>query len=176
MAVSASLRRLLRVRTLEEELSRQALESAMAELHRLEAAMESAGARQKAGRRQIASSANSGEVADRLVGIEQVRLAALHGQALAPWRDEAQQKANERRAQLLARRIEMRQAETLVKEAEARAAQEADRRAQLTMDDWFGSRLHRLARVPEVSSETDKPDAHTCGSEGTTPSAEVEKP
>ena len=39
MAISRGLRRLLRVRNLEEEQSRQALESALGELNRLESAL-----------------------------------------------------------------------------------------------------------------------------------------
>jgi hypothetical protein len=44
MAVSRALRRLLRIRDLEEEQRRVALESALVELHRLQHSLEAAGA------------------------------------------------------------------------------------------------------------------------------------
>jgi flagellar biosynthesis chaperone FliJ len=174
MAVSASLKRLLRVRTLEEEMSRQTLEAAMAELRRLEAAIEAAAASQRAGRRRIASSASNGELADRLAGIEQQRSAEAQGKVLEPWRQEAAEEAEVRREDLLTRRVEMRQAETLVKEAEARAAAEADRRAQLTLDDWFGARLHREA-LEEDAQENEPVRSEMRQPYRAEPSADLEK-
>jgi hypothetical protein len=47
------------------------------------------------------------------------------------------------REEFLAKRVERRQAETLIKETEARDAIEAGRRSQQNLDDWFGNRMHR---------------------------------
>jgi hypothetical protein len=45
------------------------------------------------------------------------------------------------REEYLLRRIERRQAETLIQEAEARDAQDDGRRAQRALDDWYSSRV-----------------------------------
>jgi flagellar biosynthesis chaperone FliJ len=42
----------------------------------------------------------------------------------------------------LEKRVERRQAETLVNESEARSALESNRRSQRALDDWHGSRKH----------------------------------
>jgi hypothetical protein len=64
MAVSRVLRRLLRIRDLEEEQHRLALESALGVLHRLEGAMEAAGERERQGRAWTQESVRTGECAD----------------------------------------------------------------------------------------------------------------
>jgi len=47
------------------------------------------------------------------------------------------------REEFLAKRVERRHAETLIKETEARDTIEAGRRSQQNLDDWFGNRMHR---------------------------------
>jgi hypothetical protein len=69
MAVSKGLRRLLRIRDLEEEQKRIALEAAMGELHTLENALEAASARNRRGRGLVDASARSGELIDRQAGL-----------------------------------------------------------------------------------------------------------
>jgi hypothetical protein len=75
MAVSRGLRRLLRIRDLEEEQCRLALESAMGTLHRLQHALEATVERGRRGRRLIEASVHSGELTDRLAGLEEIRSA-----------------------------------------------------------------------------------------------------
>jgi hypothetical protein len=41
--------------------------------------------------------------------------------------------------------VERRQAETLISEAEARDALDAERKSQQGLDDWFRNRMHREA-------------------------------
>ena len=84
MAVSRGLRRLLGIRNIEEEQSRLALESALAELNRLERALAAAAERDLRGRRLVETSARTGELADRLAGLEEGRTASRHAAALAP--------------------------------------------------------------------------------------------
>jgi hypothetical protein len=55
----------------------------------------------------------------------------------------AKREAADLREVFLAKRVERRQAETLLREAESRQALEADRRTQHSLDDWYLSRLHR---------------------------------
>jgi len=47
------------------------------------------------------------------------------------------------REEYLASRVERRQAETLIQEAEARDTLDADRRSQQGLDDWFRNRRHK---------------------------------
>jgi hypothetical protein len=49
----------------------------------------------------------------------------------------------ERREEYLLKRVERRQAETLIQETEARDAIVDGRRGQQTLDDWYSSRLYR---------------------------------
>jgi flagellar export protein FliJ len=143
MAVSRALRRLLRIRELEEEQCRLALESATGTLHGLEHALEATVERNRRGRRLIESSVHSGELPDWLAGLEEMRAAGRHGVALAPRIADAQRDVAALREEFLTKRVERRQAETLIEETEARDAVEAGRRGQQSLDDWFGNRMHR---------------------------------
>jgi uncharacterized SAM-binding protein YcdF (DUF218 family) len=136
------LRRLLRIRDLEEEQRRIALESAQGELNRLNHAQVATTGRERWGRRLVEESARSGELPDRLSGLEETRTAGRLAQALASRIETVQEDVGKLREEFLAKRVEVRQAETLIKETEARDTFEAARRSQQTLDDWYGSRLH----------------------------------
>ena len=75
MAVSRALRRLLRIRELEEEQGRIALESAIGDLSQLMNAQAAAVGRGQRGRRLVGSSVVTGEFTDRLAGLEEIRVA-----------------------------------------------------------------------------------------------------
>ena len=143
MAVSRALRRLLRIRDIEEEQCRLAVESASATLHRLQHALEATVERGRRGRRLIEASVHSGELPDRLAGLEEIQAAGRHGVALTPRIADAELDVAALREEFLAKRVERRQAETLIKETEARDTIEAGRRSQQNLDDWFGNRMHR---------------------------------
>src|ERR1039458_373198 len=81
MAVSRALRRLLRIRSLEEEQRRLALESAIGELNRLEHALAATAQQDRRGRRLVEVSARSGELPDRLAGPEETGAATRHAAA-----------------------------------------------------------------------------------------------
>jgi flagellar biosynthesis chaperone FliJ len=149
MAVSRTLRRLLRIRSVEEEQSRLALESALSEFNRLEHAMTATGERARRGRRLVEASARSGELTDRLAGLEETRAAGRYAAALAPRIADAELNVSARRQEFLSKRVERRQAETLIQEAEAQSAVEAGRRGQQALDDWYGNRLHRTEAEAE---------------------------
>lgn len=143
MAASRALRRLLRIRDLEEEQCRLALETALGELNALENAMRATVERERQGRRLVEASARSGELADRLAGIEEShaadRLFAILGARIAAKEDEVAML----RQQFFAKRVERRQAETLIEEAEVEEALDAERRGQQDIDDWYGAREYR---------------------------------
>jgi flagellar biosynthesis chaperone FliJ len=143
MAVSAAMRRLLRVRELEEEQRKTALEGAMGELHRLEQALSRARLRGRAGRRLVTVSAKTGEAADRLAGLAESAAGEKHGAYLVPRITEAEERVAELREEFLVSRVERRQAETLIAEAEARAMVVTGRREQQALDDRFGVKRQR---------------------------------
>jgi hypothetical protein len=142
MAVSRALRRLLRIRNLEEEQSRLALESALGDLNRLESALAANIDREIRGRRLIGASARTGQVPDRIAGIEETRSAGHHAATLGPKIEAGEGEIMARREEFLMKRVERRQAETLIQETEAREALEAARHGQQTLDDWYSSRLY----------------------------------
>jgi hypothetical protein len=151
MAVSRALRRLLRIRDLEEGQCRLALESALGELRRLEHALVAAFERNRRGRNLVQASAQTGHLPDRLAGLEETRSASLHAAALGPRINAMGEEVMERREEFLSKRVERRQAETLIEETEAREAIEDGRRSQQTLDDWYSARIYR----DECNAETD---------------------
>jgi flagellar biosynthesis chaperone FliJ len=159
MHVSRPLRRLLRVLHLEEEETRRRLESALGDLRRLENSLEAAGVRDRSGRRMVNLSAQSGELADRIAGMEESLAAARRTAALKPWIRDAEQEVSARREVFLSKRIERRQAETLVDAAQARDTLEDARRTQRSLDEWHLNRLHRAATEADTgSSQSSDPE------------------
>lgn len=143
MAVSRALRRLLRIREMEEEQSRLALAAALGELNRLEDAFAATAGRDRQGRRLVRSSARSGELPDRLAGLEEQRAATRQAAALAPRIAAMEGNVSALREEFLRKRVERRQVETLLRESEAEAAIETGRRGQQELDDGYGNRMHR---------------------------------
>jgi hypothetical protein len=143
MAVSRALRRLLRIRDLEEEQCRRALDSAVGERNRLEHALTATSERDRLGRRLVEASAHSGELPDRLAGLEEMRAAERLVTVLVPRIAEVEVKVAELQREFLLKRVERRQAETLIQETEARDVIEAERHSQQGLDDWYGNRLHQ---------------------------------
>jgi hypothetical protein len=171
MAVSRALRRLLRIRGLQEEQSRLALESALGELHSLENAVAATFERGRRGRRLVDASARSGQLTDRLAGLEETRSASRHAEALEPRIDAMGEEVRELREEFLTRRVERRQAEILIQETEAREAVEDGRRGQQTLDNWYSSRMHSGG----TDAESPAPKVGTPGSQATTASEQATK-
>jgi hypothetical protein len=144
VAVSRALRRLLRIRDIEEEQCRLEVESAQGDLGKLKDAMGVAVHRSGGGRRLVHDSARSGELPDRLAGLEETRAADRRRVALAPRIVDAEQDVVLLREEYLAKRIERRQAETLIEGAEAQEVVESERRGQQGLDDWYRNRMHRV--------------------------------
>ncbi len=143
MAVSRALRRLLRIRDLEEEQCRLALESAVGELHRLEQALAETADRNRRGRSLVHASAQTGQLPDRLAGIEESRAADRLVAVLNPRIEAMEAEVTALRQAFIDKRVERRQAETLIQETEAQEAIDAGRRGQQSLDDWYSSRLYR---------------------------------
>ena len=143
MAASRALRRLLRIRDLEEEQSRLALESSLGELSRLQEALRATVDRERQGRRLIESSARTGELPDRLAGLEEAHAVDRLFAVLAPRIAAKEEEVAMRRREYLLKRVERRQAETLIENAEAEETVEAARRGQQVLDDWYSVRQYR---------------------------------
>src|ERR1700738_4461868 len=84
MPVSRALRRLLHVRTMEEEQQRLALESALGELHALEDALSAARARDRAGRALLNLSFQASDPTDRPAAQVEVQSAVRRAAFLKP--------------------------------------------------------------------------------------------
>lgn len=147
MPVSNALRRLLHVRDIEEEQQRLALESALGELRALEHALAAAHAREHRGRRLLALSVSEGEVADRTAALVEGQSAARCATALTPRIAVVANNVLRARQVYLDKRIERRQAQTLIEESEARDAAEAGRHNQQTLDETYGEGRHRNKRA-----------------------------
>jgi hypothetical protein len=79
----------------------------------------------------------------RLAGLEESLAASRAAAFLAVRAADADENVSLCREEFLARRVERRQAESLVRHAEAADAIEATRRNQQSLDDWYLNRLHR---------------------------------
>jgi flagellar export protein FliJ len=154
MAVSRALRRLLGIRDLEEEQHRLALESAMGELRSLENALVAMLRQERRGRALVKESARSGDLQDRLAGVVESRAAQIGVAMLAPRIAATKNHAARLREAYLQKRIERRQAETLIEETEAKEAMEAERRSQQGLDDSYRSRLFRNQREADAEDST----------------------
>jgi hypothetical protein len=140
MPVSRALRRLLHVRALEEELGKAALAAARAELMRLQNALVSTELRARRGRELVVASTRSGDSADRSVGLEEARIALRLAGAFAAEIASAEAKVGHLESAYLAQRVERRQAETLLENAEAEESEQTAHKSQQELDDWFLSR------------------------------------
>ncbi|HEX8812060.1 MAG TPA: hypothetical protein VF742_08720 [Terracidiphilus sp.] len=155
MPVSNALKRLLRIRDLEQEQHRRALESALAELHQLEDALARATTRERDGRSSFAASVLDREPDERTVDLQSSRIESAigqkHLQVLTPRVSRAEVQTTMRRQEFLLKRMERRQAETLIQETETADAVEAVRQSQRKLDEWF---LARTRNVRQDSTST----------------------
>lgn len=149
MAVSKALRRLLHIRGIEEEQRRLSLETALGELASLKLARQAAAERERQGHALMETGAQSGEIADRQAGLVEADGAHRRALVLAPRIAVSEFETSERRREFLDKRVERRQAETLLEQTEAADAMESARRSQGAIDDLYGVRRHHLANDSE---------------------------
>jgi hypothetical protein len=178
MPVSSALRRLLRIRDLEQEQHQRALESALAELRQLERALEQAAARQRNGRTSFTASVRD-RIPDLLLNPNQnsdqesyrkpleiqsalveTTIGKRQALAIAPRISRAAAQVALRRKEFLLKRVELRQAETLIRDTEAADVIEAARQGQKALDDWYLSRTRsdRRDAVSPASPSEDSED------------------
>lgn len=157
-----ALRRLLRVFVLEEEQAQGALEAGIANQRHLEVLLEAAVEKRRAGQRLFLASAHKHDTIDRLDALEEVEAARRAVAALRPRIVQAEIETCQRREEFLAKRVERRQAETLIRETDARTAVETARRTQQSMDERHLRRISQISREgraevrcgPQISSDS----------------------
>jgi hypothetical protein len=136
MSVSRAMRRLLHVREIEEEQCKAAVESALGGLRRLQGGLAAAQERERRGRLLVTAGAATGDLVDRVGGLEETGTARRQAAVLTMRIAEAEQNVMLRRQEFVAKRVERRQVEAIVQRAGDEEAMEAGRRAQREMDDW----------------------------------------
>jgi hypothetical protein len=146
MPASRSLRRLFRIRKLEEDQSRLTLDASLAELRRLQLAIRGAAQQGRRGREIMVRGLRTGSLDERIAGLEEEASSERLSSALSIWIQELQSKIDALRDVYRGKSLERRQAETLVNEAEARSQIETARREQSGLDDWYGNRTHARNR------------------------------
>lgn len=158
MPTAHALERLLQVRQLEEEQHKLALESELAEAHRLENALHAARSRERAGRECFRQSAASNDPAERVAAL--VESEAGHHQSELLTRSIAAcgQNIVKLRDAYLAKRVERRQVETVIREADAAASIERARKQQQYLDQQFGNRRHSEASAAAHRQSRPKPE------------------
>jgi hypothetical protein len=155
MAVSKALLRLLRLRGMEEDRRRMALEAGLRKLRSLENAKDAASARDRQGRELMRSSAASGQLADRISALAESAGGRRQAQALAPLIAVSEVEGFRLRQEFAEKRTERRQAETLVEETLDLDLVESERRSQQALDDWYGSR--RFREFNETKQDEESP-------------------
>lgn len=153
MAVSKTLLRLLRIRELEEDQRKLALEAELSRLHRLDVALEISNARRQRGRALL----RTGDAEDRLAAVVEIEAADREASVLESHRIEAEREAQRLRTLFLEKRTERRQAEGLIETAQSREETQERQRAQQRLDDWHASRRTIVgANVPRQQIEKDE--------------------
>ena len=140
MAVSKALLRLIRVRGIEEERRRMALETASQKLRNLEEARDTALGMDRQGRELTMKSVESGELADRISGLVETAAGRSQARLLAPRIEASEADRLRLQQEFLEKRTERRQAEMLVEEMQALDGVAENRRSQQALDDWYRSR------------------------------------
>lgn len=146
MPVSTSLRRLLRIRELQEEQDESALQAALGEMSRLETALAATEHRAGSARRLVGSGVRSGSLTDRIAGLEEIRSAAGVTDVLSVRIAAAERRVAALRDSLLSSRMLRRQTKTLVEAEAARESAREVRRMQRDLDE-----LHRRKQKRELA-------------------------
>lgn len=148
MAGSRVLKRLARLRELEEEQSRLELEYAARQRAEVADGVNAAAEARAAGRRSFVRGVVEGDGLERVVGLTTMRQAEGRRTALLPYLAEADRQLALQRDEYLMRRTERRQVETLMAEQRAEEEREAARRAQQMLDDWYGRKRKPIESAP----------------------------
>jgi hypothetical protein len=142
MGSARQFTRIVRIRQLAEDQGRRTMNLAIAELVELELALRTAKQREREGRSLVAASACSGDIADRVAGIEESRSASRKALSLAVRIRAAEETVAELRQDYLAKRTSRLQAESLAETERVREQAKKLRKDQQALDDWYLNRMH----------------------------------
>jgi flagellar export protein FliJ len=149
MAVKPVLHRLLRLRELEEELSRVELETAVGNRNRVADELATAVERQARNRRSFAASAGERDTASRAGSVIAMEHARKLLSRIEPRLDATEREVIRQREAFLSKRTARQQVETLLEREQSAAREESSRRAQQMLDDWYGRRSPKQAQPPQ---------------------------
>ncbi|HEY2472139.1 MAG TPA: hypothetical protein VGI45_30410 [Terracidiphilus sp.] len=142
MQLSKALERLHSVRKIEEQQQEAELNEVTAELYRLRGMLDRVHQRIETARALASASIGNGMIEDRFSALEETVLLGRLATVLVKKVKLADQRLLEARAQLLAKRIERRQVETLLDAAQRQVEKDENRKSQQSLDEWY-----RLRRV-----------------------------
>jgi hypothetical protein len=137
------LERLLRLRTLLEDVSRVELEAHLQELAQVEGALTCLQETERTMRRQSFASIAEARRAQRLEAEALSEWAGHERGFLERTREKKAAEVDTAKAAYLERRMESRQAGSVIEAGHAVAEMEQGRREQRELDDWFGQRKQR---------------------------------
>lgn len=166
---SSVIRRLLRIRALEEEQSRMVLEAAEAEVKRLQSALGSVRQSEHQGREILTRGVQDGEPTDRIAGVEQIRACEQAAAWIAGRTLQAEAEAGTQRSAFVEKRIQRRQAESLHDAAISQSLHRDEKRMQQMQDEWH------LMRRRETQQSGDDAAAPQAKEDGTAEQS-LEKP
>lgn len=159
MSTPHSLHRLHELRQAEEEQRKALLQAALGELHGLKSAMKSAFGRLMQGRSLLKQSLLSGDMAARLSANEEIAGSRRLVNAFSSRIHGAGAVVEKLRDDLLAKRLERRQAGTLLASIIEQQELQERRRAQVALDDWY--RSQQVAAKPRGSRPVASVDEKT---------------
>lgn len=160
MAISKAILRLRQILDIEEESCRREMEAAQRDHSMLLLALADAGTQQRAGRCLAVQGMAHGVLPDRLAGIEIAQSGERRAAALRERIEESLRLVEKQRAAYLSKRVERRQAEELVNQAHQQEAQEAERHAQQSLDDWYSARSS-VETVKQLAGKMPSADPHS---------------
>jgi flagellar export protein FliJ len=144
-----TLERLWRLRELEEEQSRLALEERVQDRDRIVQRLESASRAAVQSRRIFAERLGDPDTAARTGALVELEHARRRQAAIRPQFEVAETNVEMGREEFLTRRTARRQLETLLEREHRAAREEIVRRAQQMLDDWYGRRQPGIAASRE---------------------------
>ncbi|MDR3741375.1 MAG: hypothetical protein P4L40_20340 [Terracidiphilus sp.] len=121
-------------------------ESAVAELKSRLAVLAGNVERAREGRRLVVAGISRNEYDDRIAGCEEQKTAERHAAYLQQQVDEANEKVETLHAAYLSARTERHQVQTLIEQIETSDKQEANRREQQGLDDWYRTQTGHPAK------------------------------
>ncbi len=147
MPVSRALRRLLRIRNIEEEQHRLTLESAAGEFRLVEDALNASHRRERSGSELHQAGLRSGDVVDAQSGHVEQDVSRISTAFLEQQRAASELRVAALREALREKQIQYRQTEALIDNTIEADAIDSARHTQNHIDDWFRSRLFSERRI-----------------------------